>query len=74
MFLELVDHVFDRFKPDVLLTYGGHPASLELMRRARKVAGAECPRRAGFGGARGTSVVSLPFHHSHPRCRCETRV
>jgi len=25
----------------VLLTYGGHPASLELMRRARWVAGAE---------------------------------
>ncbi len=35
IFLELVDQVFDRFKPDVLLSYGGHPASLELMRRAR---------------------------------------
>ena len=34
-FLELAEQVFDRFKPDVLLTYGGHPASLELMRRAR---------------------------------------
>jgi Glycosyl transferase 4-like domain len=35
MFLKLVEQVFDRFRPEVLLTYGGHPASLELMRRAR---------------------------------------
>jgi hypothetical protein len=26
--LELAEHVFDRFRPDVLLTYGGHPACL----------------------------------------------
>src|SRR5271166_2686103 len=36
IFLELADQVFDRFRPDVLLTYGGHSASLELMRRARQ--------------------------------------
>jgi Glycosyl transferase 4-like domain len=36
VFLELADQVFDRFRPDVLLTYGGHPASLELMGRARQ--------------------------------------
>jgi hypothetical protein len=35
VFLELAELVFGRFRPDVLLTYGGHPASLELMRRAR---------------------------------------
>jgi hypothetical protein len=35
IFLELAEQVFDRFRPDVLLTYGGHPANLELMRRAR---------------------------------------
>jgi UDP-N-acetylglucosamine:LPS N-acetylglucosamine transferase len=35
VFLELAEQVFDRFRPDVLLTYGGHPANLELMRRAR---------------------------------------
>ncbi|WP_165236141.1 glycosyltransferase, partial [Aquisphaera insulae] len=34
-FLELATQVLDRFRPDALLTYGGHPASLELMRRAR---------------------------------------
>jgi glycosyltransferase involved in cell wall biosynthesis len=35
VFLDLADQVFDRFRPQVLLTYGGHPVSLELMRRAR---------------------------------------
>ncbi len=36
VFLELAGQVFDRFRLDVLLTYGGHPASLDLMRRARQ--------------------------------------
>jgi len=36
IFLEMAEQVFDRFRPDVLLTYGGHPANLELMRRARQ--------------------------------------
>jgi glycosyltransferase involved in cell wall biosynthesis len=35
IFLDLIEQVFERFKPQVLLTYGGHPVSLELMRRAR---------------------------------------
>jgi glycosyltransferase involved in cell wall biosynthesis len=35
-FLDLAEQVFTRFRPQVLLTYGGHPASLELMRRARR--------------------------------------
>jgi glycosyltransferase involved in cell wall biosynthesis len=35
MFLDLADQVLDRFQPEILLTYGGHPASRELMRRAR---------------------------------------
>jgi glycosyltransferase involved in cell wall biosynthesis len=35
VFLDLADLVLDRFRPQVLLTYGGHPASFELMRRAR---------------------------------------
>jgi glycosyltransferase involved in cell wall biosynthesis len=33
--LALAEQVLDRFQPDALLTYGGHPAGLELMRRAR---------------------------------------
>jgi glycosyltransferase involved in cell wall biosynthesis len=36
IFLDLADQVFDRFQPDILLAYGGHPVSLELMRRARR--------------------------------------
>jgi glycosyltransferase involved in cell wall biosynthesis len=35
-FLDLADQVRDRFRPQALLTYGGHPAGLELMRRARQ--------------------------------------
>ena len=35
LFLDLVQQVLDRFQPQALLTYGGHPVSLELMRRAR---------------------------------------
>ncbi len=34
-FLDLAGQVLDRFRPDVLLTYGGHAVSLELMRVAR---------------------------------------
>jgi glycosyltransferase involved in cell wall biosynthesis len=34
-FQDLAGQVLERYRPDVLLTYGGHPASLELMRRAR---------------------------------------
>ena len=34
VFLEMVDQVLDRFRPDVLLTYGGHPANLELIRQS----------------------------------------
>ena len=36
IFVDLAEQVFDRFRPDLLLTFGGHPASLELMRRARQ--------------------------------------
>ena len=35
IFLDLVDQVLEKFRPDVLLTYGGNPVSLDLMRRAR---------------------------------------
>jgi glycosyltransferase involved in cell wall biosynthesis len=33
--LALAERAIDRFRPHALLTYGGHPAGLELMRRAR---------------------------------------
>jgi glycosyltransferase involved in cell wall biosynthesis len=36
VFLELASRVLDRFRPEVLLTYGGHPANLRLMAEARR--------------------------------------
>ncbi len=35
-FLFLLDDVLAQFKPDLLLTYGGHPVVQETMRRARR--------------------------------------
>jgi glycosyltransferase involved in cell wall biosynthesis len=35
VFLDLACQALSRFKPQILLTYGGHPASLELMLRAK---------------------------------------
>jgi len=35
IFLDLSDQVLDRFQPEILLTYGGHPACRTLMIRAR---------------------------------------
>lgn len=35
-FLDLADQVFDRFRPQVLLTYGGHAVCRELIARARR--------------------------------------
>jgi glycosyltransferase involved in cell wall biosynthesis len=35
-FLDLADQILERFRPQVLLTYGGHPVNLELMARARR--------------------------------------
>ncbi len=35
-FLILAEQALARFRPQILLTYGGHPANLELMARARR--------------------------------------
>ncbi len=35
-FLSLFDVVFDRFNPDVVMTYGGDPLTLEILSRARR--------------------------------------
>jgi len=37
VFLDLGDQVLDRFRPDVLLTCGGHPVGLELMHTSRNI-------------------------------------
>jgi glycosyltransferase involved in cell wall biosynthesis len=36
-FLDLATQALRRFRPQALLTYGGHPAGLELMARARRM-------------------------------------
>ncbi len=35
-YLDLVDHAFERFKPHVVLIYGGHQQNLVMMKRARE--------------------------------------
>ena len=35
IFLDLAEQAIDRFRPEILLAYGGHPVCLELMHRAR---------------------------------------
>jgi len=61
VFLELAEQVFDRFRPDVLLTYGGHPASLELMRRARQRGIAVVFHLHNFGYNGCSARVSRPL-------------
>ncbi len=73
VFLELAGQVFDRFRPDVLLTYGGHTASLELMRRARQreIAVVFLLRNREAIASRILLPVILPIcvHLRHPRTR-----
>jgi glycosyltransferase involved in cell wall biosynthesis len=35
MYIDLAEQVLDRFRPEILLTYGGHPVSRTLMLKAR---------------------------------------
>jgi glycosyltransferase involved in cell wall biosynthesis len=60
IFLDLADQVLDRFGPEILLTYGGHPAGLELMRRAkaRGIAVVFHLHNFGYGDRRGFTDVS----------------
>jgi len=69
IFLELAEQVFDRFRPDVVLTYGSHPASLELMRRARQrgIAVVFHLHNFGYNDRRGfadDSAVIFPSEYS----------
>jgi glycosyltransferase involved in cell wall biosynthesis len=74
IFLDLADQVFDRFRPEVLLTYGGHPAGLELMRRARarRIAVVFHLHNFGYGDRRGftdVSAVIFPSEYSRRHYR-----
>lgn len=68
-FLDLAGQVLERFRPDVLLTYGGHPVSLELMRRARAggIPVVFHLHNFGYGDRRGfadASAVIFPSEYS----------
>ncbi len=68
-FLKLADQVLRKFRPGVMLTYGGHPVSLELMRRAR-AGGTPVVfhlHNFGYGDRRGfadASAVLFPSEYS----------
>ncbi len=69
MFLDLARQVLERFRPDVLLTYGGHAVSLGLMRRAR-ASGTPVVfhlHNFGYGDRRGfvdASAILFPSEYS----------
>jgi glycosyltransferase involved in cell wall biosynthesis len=70
IFLDLTSQVFDRFRPHVLLTYGGHPVSLELMRqaRARNITVVFHLHNFGYNDRRGfTDVSSVIFPSEYSR-------
>ena len=66
--------MLERFQPQILLTYGGHPACLELMRRARAkgVAVVFHLHNFGYGDRRGfadVSAVIFPSEYSRRHYR-----
>jgi glycosyltransferase involved in cell wall biosynthesis len=74
IFIDLAEQVLDRFKPEILLTYGGHPACLELMRRARAkgIAAVFHLHNFGYGDRRGfgdVSAVIFPSEYSRRHYR-----
>jgi glycosyltransferase involved in cell wall biosynthesis len=74
IFLDLAEQVLERFRPQILLTYGGHAACLELMRRARAkgVAVVFHLHNFGYGDRRGftdVSAVIFPSEYSRRHYR-----
>lgn len=75
VFLALAEQVLDRFRPDVLLTYGGHPANLALMAWARRRGIAVVfhlhnfgyPDRSAFADASAVLVPSEFSRRHHAR-------
>ncbi len=70
IYLNLVDQVLDRFRPEVILTYGGHPACLEMMHRARTrgIAVVFHLHNFGYNDRRGfTHVSAIIFPSEYSR-------
>ncbi len=77
LFLDLADQVLDRFRPEILLTYGGHPVCLELMRRARAkgIAVVFHLHNFGYNDRRGfTDVSAVIFPSEYSRRHYRRRV
>lgn len=81
-FLSLVDDAFDRFQPDILVTYGGDPLTLEILARARRRGVATVftlhnfsyPDPATFADVDATIVpsrFSAEYHRRALGIRCE---
>jgi glycosyltransferase involved in cell wall biosynthesis len=75
LLLDLADQILGRFRPHVLWTYGGHPVTAEVMRRAR-VRGIPSvfhlhnfayPHRAAFAEAAAVLVPSAFSQQYHAR-------
>jgi hypothetical protein len=69
LFLDLADQVLERFRPEVLLTYGGHPVSRELMHRARAKGAAVVFHLHNFGyndrrGFEDVDAIIFPSEYS----------
>jgi glycosyltransferase involved in cell wall biosynthesis len=79
IFLDLAEQVLERFQPEILLTYGGHPACLELMRRARAkgIVVVFHLHNFGYGDRRGfadVSAVIFPSEYSRRHYRRTMRL
>jgi len=75
LFLDLACQVLNRFRPHVLLTYGGHPVRLELMRRARAAGVAVVFHLHNFGyndrrGFTDVAAVIFPSEYSRRHFQC----
>jgi glycosyltransferase involved in cell wall biosynthesis len=69
VFLNLADQVLRRFRPEVVLTYGGHPANLALMDMARRSGAAVVFHIHNFGysdrrGLEAASAVLFPSEYT----------
>jgi glycosyltransferase involved in cell wall biosynthesis len=69
IFLDLAEQVLDRFRPEVLLTYGGHPVSRSLMLKARAKGAAVVFHLHNFGyndrrGFEDVDAIIFPSEYS----------
>jgi glycosyltransferase involved in cell wall biosynthesis len=69
MYIDLATTVLDRFRPEILLTYGGHPVSRSLMikARAKGIAVVFCVHNFGYNDRRGfedVDAIIFPSEYS----------